>query len=155
MCLLSDELTATAAIYPWRHTALRLMGGGLQGAGTQETLSRLPRLSQLVPRTRPARQIQACQSTATIWPCCLAVATPGQNGAGAAVGTLFWLVPMLLLIAWSPKGSCWSGEVGCVQCDGKMYAVSFAQTQNFGRHLTRKEAKQRESERVEGLMAKT
>lgn len=117
MCLLSDELTATAAIYPWRHTAPRLMGGGLLGAGTRETLPRHPRRSRLVPRTRPARQIQASQSTGTIWPCCFAVAVPGQNGAGAAAGNPFWSVPMLLLIA--PKGAGDRGREGLYRAMGR------------------------------------
>lgn len=119
MCLLSDELTATAAIYPWRHTAPRLMGGGLLGASTRETLPRHPRLSQLVPRTRPARKIQANQSMGTIWPCCFAVAVPGQNGAGAAAGTLFGRSQCYCLLHGVPKGADDRGREGLYRAVGR------------------------------------
>lgn len=120
------------------------------GTSTLGTLPWHPRLSQLVPHRWPAWQIKACQSMGAIWPCCFAVAIPGQNGSAEVL--LCW--SQCFTYCKGSQGTWWLGEVGFVQSDGKIHAVSFPQTQHLGRDLRRKEARQKENEGLEGLMAK-
>lgn len=113
MCLLSDELTATAAVYPWRHTAVRLMGGGLVGASSWEPLPWHPRLPQLVPHTW---QTQACQPMGTIRPHSSAVPVLNQNGA---VGTLSGWSQHCCFWHGVPKGAGDGGREGLYTAVGR------------------------------------
>lgn len=93
-----------------------------------------------------SKQIQACQSdlTALLWPW-LAEMESGQlwepflvgpNVTGCCMG--------------SQRESMIKGDRVCTE-PWEIHAVSFPQTQNLGGDRTKKEGRQRESERLEGL----
>lgn len=120
MCLLSDELTATAAIYPWRHTAPRLMGGGLLGASTRgRPCPGTPGVPSWCPvhgqrgKYRRVSPRAPSDRAASLWPS-LAKMEPGQLRE-----TLFGRSRCYCLLRGVPKGAGDRGREGLYRAMGR------------------------------------